>query len=57
MSGDNSGKEGKEDMVEGLRRVKGGRKRCGSLESLEEMWKRKREEVEEQGFNKKLQDH
>lgn len=39
-------------MAEGLRRMKEGRERCVSLGSLEEMWKRKREESEEQGFNK-----
>lgn len=39
-------------MAEGLRRMKEGRERCMSLGSLEEMWKRKREESEEQGFNK-----
>lgn len=39
-------------MAEGLRRMKEGRERCVSLGSLEEMWKRKRKESEEQGFNK-----
>lgn len=38
-------------MAEGLRRMKEGRERCVSLGSLEEMWKRKRKESEEQGFN------